>query len=79
MTSMILVLRSTGSNKTGKQVVYLMNLLGILYGIRMFALLQLQIIYQVTLMVEVDYSVHEVNKAEEDVWLVYPWENVGAY
>ena len=25
----------------------------------------------------VDYSVHEVNKAEEDVWLVYPWENVG--
>ena len=24
---------------------------------------------------EVDYSVHEVNKAEEDVWLVYPWEN----
>ena len=27
----------------------------------------------------VDYSVHEVNKAEEDVWLVYPWENVGAY
>ena len=28
---------------------------------------------------KVDYSVHEVNKAEEDVWLVYPWENVGAY
>jgi hypoxanthine phosphoribosyltransferase len=27
----------------------------------------------------VDYSVHEVNKAEEDVWLVYPWEIVGAY
>jgi len=25
----------------------------------------------------VSYSVHEVNKAEEDVWLVYPWENVG--
>ena len=25
----------------------------------------------------VRYSVHEVNKAEEDVWLVYPWENVG--
>jgi len=24
----------------------------------------------------VRYSVHEVNKAEEDVWLVYPWENV---
>jgi hypoxanthine phosphoribosyltransferase len=23
----------------------------------------------------VDYTVHEVNKAEEDVWLVYPWEN----
>jgi xanthine phosphoribosyltransferase len=22
----------------------------------------------------VDYTVHEVNKAEEDVWLVYPWE-----
>jgi len=28
---------------------------------------------------KVDYSVHEVNKAEEDVWLVYPWENVGGY
>jgi len=27
----------------------------------------------------VDYSVHEVNKAEKDVWLVYPWENVGQY
>ena len=26
----------------------------------------------------VRYSVHEVNKAEEDVWLVYPWENVGS-
>ena len=25
----------------------------------------------------VKYSVHEVNKAEEDVWLVYPWENIG--
>ena len=28
---------------------------------------------------EVNYSVHEVNKTEEDVWLVYPWENVGDY
>mgnify|MGYP001216394254 FL=1 len=28
---------------------------------------------------EVSYHVHEVNKAEEDVWLVYPWENVGDY
>jgi len=27
----------------------------------------------------VDYTCHEVNKAEEDVWLVYPWENVGEY
>ena len=25
----------------------------------------------------VDYHAHEVNKAEEDVWLVYPWENIG--
>ena len=25
----------------------------------------------------VDYTVHEINKSEEDVWLVYPWENVG--
>ena len=25
------------------------------------------------------YTCHEVNKAEEDVWLVYPWENVGVY
>ena len=24
----------------------------------------------------VRYYTHEVNKAEEDVWLVYPWENV---
>lgn len=28
---------------------------------------------------KVDYTCHEVNKAEEDVWLVYPWENVGEY
>ena len=27
----------------------------------------------------VDYYCDEVNKAEEDVWLVYPWENVGEY
>jgi|TARA_B100001094_G_scaffold117348_1_gene113192 xanthine phosphoribosyltransferase len=27
----------------------------------------------------VSYYVHEVNKSEEDVWLVYPWENVGVY
>jgi len=27
----------------------------------------------------VSYYAHEVNKAEEDVWLVYPWENVGEY
>jgi len=27
----------------------------------------------------VSYTCHEVNKAEEDVWLVYPWENVGVY
>ena len=27
----------------------------------------------------VSYSCDEVNKAEEDVWLVYPWENVGEY
>ena len=26
---------------------------------------------------KVDYTTHEVNKAEEDVWLVYPWESVG--
>jgi hypoxanthine phosphoribosyltransferase len=25
------------------------------------------------------YTCHEVNKAEEDVWLVYPWEDVGEY
>jgi hypoxanthine phosphoribosyltransferase len=28
---------------------------------------------------KVSYSCHEVNKAEEDVWLVYPWENIGEY
>lgn len=27
---------------------------------------------------KVDYTVHEINKAEDDVWLVYPWENVGS-
>ena len=26
---------------------------------------------------KVSYTCHEINKAEEDVWLVYPWENVG--
>ena len=25
------------------------------------------------------YTCHEINKAEEDVWLVYPWENVAEY
>jgi len=27
----------------------------------------------------VSYYAHEVNKAEKDVWLVYPWEAVGKY
>ena len=27
----------------------------------------------------VSYHCDEVNKAEEDCWLVYPWENVGEY
>jgi len=27
----------------------------------------------------VSYYSHEVNKAEQDIWLVYPWENVGDY
>ena len=27
----------------------------------------------------VSYTCHEVNKTEQDVWLVYPWENVGTY
>jgi hypoxanthine phosphoribosyltransferase len=27
----------------------------------------------------VDYSCHEINKDENDVWLIYPWEDVGAY
>jgi hypoxanthine phosphoribosyltransferase len=29
--------------------------------------------------VPVSYTCHEINKFEEDVWLVYPWENVGEY
>ena len=28
---------------------------------------------------KVSYSCDEVNKSEKDVWLVYPWENVGEY
>jgi hypoxanthine phosphoribosyltransferase len=28
---------------------------------------------------KVHYSCHEVNKAEDNVWLVYPWESVGDY
>ena len=28
---------------------------------------------------KVNYTCHEVNKADEDVWLVYPWENIGTY
>ena len=27
----------------------------------------------------VSYTCHEINKADEDVWLVYPWENIGEY
>ena len=26
-----------------------------------------------------NFYAHEINKAEEDVWLVYPWEAVGKY
>ena len=26
-----------------------------------------------------NFYAHEINKAEDDVWLVYPWENVGKY
>jgi hypothetical protein len=29
--------------------------------------------------VPVSYTCHEINKAEEDLWLVYPWENVAEY
>ena len=28
---------------------------------------------------KVSYTCHEINKAEDDVWLVYPWENIGEY
>ena len=28
---------------------------------------------------KVRYYSHEVHKAEEDVWLIYPWEDVGTY
>ena len=28
---------------------------------------------------KVRYTCHEINKAEEDQWLVYPWENVAEY
>jgi hypothetical protein len=27
----------------------------------------------------VDYYSDSVNKADEDVWLVYPWENISEY
>jgi len=30
-------------------------------------------------LVPITYSCHEINKADEDVWLVYPWENVADY
>ena len=26
-----------------------------------------------------NFYAHEINKAEDNVWLVYPWENVGKY
>lgn len=26
---------------------------------------------------QVQYYAHEINKADKDLWLVYPWENVG--
>ena len=28
---------------------------------------------------DVHYTSHEINKAEQDVWLVYPWENISEY
>ena len=30
-------------------------------------------------LVPINYTCDEINKAEEDVWLVYPWENIGEY
>ena len=27
----------------------------------------------------INFHTHEINKAEDDVWLVYPWENIGEY
>lgn len=30
-------------------------------------------------LVPISYTCDEINKADEDVWLVYPWENVGNY
>ena len=27
----------------------------------------------------VRYTCHEINKSEDDLWLVYPWENVAEY
>jgi hypoxanthine phosphoribosyltransferase len=30
-------------------------------------------------LVPITYSCHEINKADENVWLVYPWENVADY
>jgi len=30
-------------------------------------------------LVPISYTCQEINKAEEDVWLVYPWENVAEY
>ena len=30
-------------------------------------------------LVPISYTCHEINKEEEDVWLVYPWENIGTY
>ncbi len=29
--------------------------------------------------VPISYTCHEINKEDEDVWLVYPWEHVGEY
>jgi len=29
--------------------------------------------------VPISYTCHEINKEEEDIWLVYPWENVAEY
>ena len=80
MISTILVLLSIGLKKTGHRAVCQWSMIdGMQYGVATVRFATLTDNVASNAEVPVSYTCHEINKAEEDVWLVYPWENVSEY